>query len=149
MFENINKLEQELIHLKIEKETELRFTKKELEAKGKEINAKELLIAELKKELAEIRINAPLKLEEERKKRQSDNVHTILNPKQLTLFKMLSGSEKTYPEILETAHNNKLDIHDMSAMRVQVSRLNKKLQRETNYKIEKLQRNDIFYYRIG
>jgi len=108
-----------------------------------------LIITELKQELAEIKINAPANLEEERKRRQTENVHTILNSKQLELFKILSHGEKTYSEILETARNIKLDIHDMAALRVQISRLNRKLKQETNYKVERVQRKDQFYYRIS
>jgi len=96
LFENIQKLEEELRELKVEKETEKRINQRLIEEKGKEIKEKELLIAELKKELAEIKINAPAKLEEERKRRQSENVHSILNLKQLELFKILSQGEKTY-----------------------------------------------------
>ena len=133
----------------MEKETELRITKKQLEDKGNEIKAKELIISELKKEIVEIRINAPLKIEEEKKKRQSEHVHTILNPKQLRLFKILSQGEKAYSEILESARISKLDIRDMPSLRVQISRLNGKLKKETNYRVERIQRNDCFYYRIG
>jgi len=149
LFENIQKLEQELMDLKVEKNTELKFTKQLLEVSEKKMKEKELLIAELKQELSEIKINAPAKLEEERKRMQSENVHTILNPKQLRLFKMLSHGEKTYSEILESARNIKLDIRDMATLRVQISRLNRKLQQETNFKIERIQRNDQFYYKIG
>ena len=56
LFENIQKLEQELINLKVEKNTELKFTRQLLEVNEKKVNEKELLIAELKKELAEIRM---------------------------------------------------------------------------------------------
>jgi hypothetical protein len=149
LFENIQKLEQELIQLKVEKETELRFNQQLLQDQERTIKEKELLISELKKELAEIKINAPAKLEAERRKRQSENVHTILSPKQLELFRLLSQEEKSYTELLETARINKLDIHDMPALRVQISRLNKKLQQETTYKIEKVQKNDVFYYRVS
>ena len=149
LFETIQKLEDELKEISIAKETEIRISHRLLEDSNKEIKEKELLITELKQELAEIKINAPAKFEEERKRRQSDNVHTILNPKQLELFKMLSQGEKTYSEILESARNCKLDIHDMAALRVQISRLNRKLKQETNYKIERLQRKDQFYYMIG
>ena len=149
LFENIQKLEQELIQLKIEKETELRFNQQLLEDKEKAIKDKELLISELKKELAEIKINAPAKLEAERRKRQSENVHTILSPKQLELFKMLSQGEKSYAELFETARINKLDIHDMAALRVQISRLNRKLRLETNFKVERTLRNEVYYYKIG
>ena len=83
LFETIKKLEEELKEFKVEKETEIRFTRQLLEVSEKKIKEKELLISELKQELAEIKINAPAKLEEERKRRQSENVHTILNPKQL------------------------------------------------------------------
>jgi len=149
LFENIQKLEQELIDFKVEKNTELKFTKQLLEVSEKKMKEKELLIAELKQELSEIKINAPAKLEEERKRRQSENVHTLLNPKQLGLFKMLSQDEKTYSEILESARNSKLDIRDMPTLRVQISRLNGKLKKETTYKVERMQRSDCFYYRIG
>ena len=149
LFETIQKLEEELKETKVEKETEIRFTKQLLEIGEKKIKEEELIIAELKKELAEIKINAPAKLEEERKKRQSENVHTILNPKQLELFKILSQGEKTYSEVLESARNIKLDIHDIAALRVQISRLNRKLKQETNFKVDRVQRNDCFYYRIG
>ena len=149
LFENIQKLEQEIMDLKVEKNNELKFTRQLLEVNEKKVNEKELLIAELKKELAEIRINAPAKLEEERKRRQSEIVHTILNPKQLELFKILSQGEKTYSETLKSARDMKLDIHDMAALRVQISRLNRKLKQETNYKIERIQIKDQFYYKIG
>ena len=137
------------MEFKVEKETELRLTQRQLENNAKNIKEKELLISELKKEIAEIRINAPLKIEEERKKRQSENVQTILNPKQLTLFKILSEGEKNYSEILETARINKLDIRDMPSLRVQISRLRKKLELETVYKIERIQKNEILYFRVS
>ena len=149
LFETIQKLEEELKEFKVEKETEIRLSHKVLEEKERKIQEKELLITYLRKELAEIKINAPAKLEEERKRRQSENVHTILNPKQLKLFKILSQEEKTYSEILESARNIKLDINDMAALRVQISRLNRKLKQETNFKVERVQRNSEFYYRIG
>ena len=149
MFETIQKLEKELKEFKIEKETEIRFTRQLLEIGEKKLKEKELIITELKQELAEIKINAPAKLEEERKRRQTENVHTILNPKQLELFKILSQGEKTYSEILESARSRKLDIHDMPALRVQISRLNRKLRQETNFKVERVQRNDQFYYRVS
>ena len=149
LFETIQKLEEELKEFKVEKETEIRFTRQLLEIGEKKLKEKELLIAELKKELAEIKINAPAKLEEDRKRRQTENVHTILNQKQLELFKILSKEEKTYSEILESASNIKLNIHDMSALRVQISRLNRKLKQETNFKVERMQRNSEFYYKIG
>ena len=149
LFETIQKLEEELKEFKVEKETEIKFTRQLLKIGERKMKEKELLIAELKKELAEIKINAPAKLEEERKRRQSENVHTILNPKQLELFKILSQGEKTYSETLESARNIKLDIHDMAALRVQISRLNSKLKQETTFKVERIQRNDCFYYRIG
>jgi cob(I)alamin adenosyltransferase len=149
LFENIQKLEQEIMDLKVEKNTELKFTRQLLEVNEKKIKERELLIDELKKELSEIKVNAPAKLEEERKRKQSENVHTILNPKQLDLFKILSQGEKTYLETLESARNSKLDIRDMATLRVQISRLNRKLRQETHFKVERIQRNDCFYYKIG
>jgi hypothetical protein len=149
LFETIDKLETELREISVEKETEIRFTKQLLEVSEKQIKEKELPISSLKHVRAYIKINAPAKLEEERKRRQSENVHTILNPKQLELFKMLSQGEKTYSEILESARNIKLDIHDMAALRVQISRLNRKLKKETNFRVERVQRNNDFFYRIS
>jgi hypothetical protein len=67
----------------------------------------------------------------------------------LELFKILSQGEKTYAEILESARNIKLDIHDMAALRVQISRLNRKLRQETNFKVERVQRKSEFYYQIA
>jgi hypothetical protein len=149
LFENIQKLEEELKEIRVLKEAETRISHRLLEDSNKEIKEKELLITELRQELAEIKINAPAKLEAERKKRQSENVHTILNSKQLELFKMLSQGEKTYSEVLESARNSRLDINDMAALRVQISRLNRKLKQETNYKIERVQIKDQFYYKVG
>jgi hypothetical protein len=65
------------------------------------------------------------------------------------LYKILSQGEKTYAEILESARNIKLDIHDMAALRVQISRLNRKLRQETNFRVERVQRDEQFYYRVG
>jgi hypothetical protein len=149
LFENIQKLEEELKGIRIAKETEIRFSHCVLEEKERKIQEKELLITELRKELAEIKINAPAKFEEERKRRQSENVHSILNPKQLGLFKILSQGETTYSELLETARNSKLDIRDMASLRVQLSRLSRKLRQETTFKVERIQRNNQFYYKIG
>ena len=149
LYDTIYKLEEELKEIRVLKEAETKISHRLLEDKNQEIIEKELVIAELKKELTEIKINAPLKLEAERKRKQSENVHTILNPKQLALFKMLSQGEKTYSEILESARNSKFNIHDMAALRVQISRLNRKLKQETNFKVERIQRNDCFYYKIG
>jgi hypothetical protein len=149
LFENIQKLEEELKEIRVAKETEIRISHRVIEEKERKIQEKELLIEELRKELAEIKINAPVKIEEERKRRQSENVHTILNPKQLELFKILNQGEKTYSEILESARNIKLDIHDMAALRVQISRLNSKLRKDTTYKVERIQRNNCFYYSIA
>jgi len=61
---------------------------------------------------------------------------------------MLSQGEKSYAEILESARNIKLDIRDMDALRVQISRLNRKLRQETNFRVERVQRNEQFYYRV-
>ncbi len=148
LFENIQKLEQEIISLRIEKESELRYTQRLLNDRETEIRQKENTIAELKKELTEITLNAPAKLEADRKKRQSENIHTILNPKQLGLFKILSQGEKNYTQILESAHNSRLDVRDIPALRVQLSRLNRKLTQESVYAIDKIQRPDGCYFTI-
>jgi len=50
LFETIQKLEEELKNFKVEKETEIRFTRQLLEIGEKKIKEKELLITELKKE---------------------------------------------------------------------------------------------------
>ena len=149
LFENIYRLEQEMMKIKIEKETQLRLTQHLLDEREKEIKEKELLIAEITNELTEIRINAPAKIEAERKKRQSENIHSLLNPKQMELFQILCQGEKNYTEIFETVRNRKLDIRDMATLRVQMSRLNKKLEQETLYKIDRIPRNNIYYFRVG
>ena len=148
LFENIQNLEQALMQLRIEKETQLGITQQLLKNQESKIKEKEILIDELKKELAEIKINAPAKLEAEKKKRQSENIHNLLNPKQLELFKILCEGEKNYSELLATSCNRNLDIRDMSTLRVQMSRLNKKLEKETLYKIERIPRNNVYYFRI-
>ena len=58
LFENIQKLEEELKEIRIAKETEIRLSHRVLEEKERKIQEKELLIMELRKELAEIKINA-------------------------------------------------------------------------------------------
>lgn len=148
LFESIQNLEQALMQLKIEKETQLGITQQLLKDRESEIKEKEILIDELKKELTEIKINAPAKLDAEKKKQQSENIHALLNPKQLELFKIMCEGQKSYTELLATSCNRNLDIRDMSTLRVQMSRLNKKLEQETLYKIERIPRNNIYYFRI-
>jgi hypothetical protein len=133
-------LEQAPTQLKVEKDTESQITQQLLEDKERVIKEKELLISKLKKQLAEIKTNAPAKLEAECRKRQSENVHSILSPEQLELFRLLSHDEKSYAEILETACINKLDIHDMPFLRVQISRLNKNFSRQLIIRLRECKR---------
>jgi DNA-directed RNA polymerase alpha subunit len=120
-----------------------------LENREREINEKSLLIDELKRELAEIKINPYEMLDEARRKKQSENIHAVLKPKQYELFKILSQGEKGYEEILETVQSKNLDIRDMAALRLQISRLDKKLKQDTIYKIERIRRNKALYFRIN
>jgi DNA-binding NarL/FixJ family response regulator len=120
-----------------------------LEEREREIQEKTLLIEELKKALAEIKENPAIILEEERKKRQSENIHTLLNPKQFELFKTLREEERSYNEIFEIASRKKLAIRDMHALRLQLSRLDKKLKQETNFKITRIRRDRVLYFTIA
>ena len=120
-----------------------------LEEREKELREKSLLVSELKKELIEIKENPAAMLEQERRKKQSENIHTLLKPKQLELFKILRQGEKNYEEIFNEVCNKKLNIHDMHALRLLISRLNKKLRQETNFKIERTLRDKIFYFKIS
>ena len=120
-----------------------------LEERENELREKSLLISELKKELIEIKENPTTMLEQERRKKQSENIHTLLKPKQLELFKILRQGEKNYEEIFNEVCNKKLSIHDMHALRLLISRLNKKLRQETNFKIERTLRDKIFYFKIS
>ncbi len=120
-----------------------------LEERENELREKSLLISELKKELIEIKENPAAMLEQERRKKQSENIHTLLKPKQLELFKILRQGEKNYEEIFNEVCNKKLNIHDMHALRLLISRLNKKLRQETNFKIERTLRDKIFYFKIS
>lgn len=119
-----------------------------LENREREIKEKSLLIDELKRELAKIKINPSEMLDEARRKKQSENVHAVLKQKQYELFKILSQGEKGYEEILETVQSKNLDIRDMAALRLQISRLDKKLKQDTIYKIERIRRNKALYFRI-
>jgi len=120
-----------------------------LESREREIQERSLLIEELKKALAEIKENPARMLEEERKKRQSENIHTLLNTKQLELFKILRKEERSYNEIFEIASSKKLAIRDMHALRLQLSRLDQKLKKETNFKITRIRRDRVLYFTIA
>ena len=120
-----------------------------LEERENALREKSLLIGELKKELIEIKENPAAMLEQERRKKQSENIHTLLKPKQFELFKMLRQGEKNYEEIFNEVCNKKLNIHDMHALRLLISRLNKKLRQETNFKIERTLRDKIFYFKVS
>jgi hypothetical protein len=120
-----------------------------LEEREREIEEKSLLIEELKKALAEIKENPAIMLEEERKKRQSENIHTLLNTKQLQLFNILREEERSYNEIFDIALSKKLAIRDMHALRLQLSRLDQKLKRETNFKIARIRRDRVLYFTIA
>jgi DNA-binding response OmpR family regulator len=120
-----------------------------LDEKEREIQEKSLLIEELKKSLAEIKENPVKILDQERKKRQSENIHTILNTKQLELFKILREEERSYNEIFDIASSKKLAIRDMHALRLQLSRLDKKLMQETNFKIVRRRRDTVLYFTIA
>lgn len=120
-----------------------------LEEREKEIQEKDQKLEELQKELSDIKNNPSALLEEERKKIQSDNIHEVLKPKQYELFNILAREEKTYDEILETVQNMDLNIRDLAALRLQMSRLNNRLQRDTIFKIERTRRDKHFYFKIS
>ena len=120
-----------------------------LEEREREIKEKSLLIEELKKALAEIKENPALIIEEERKKRQSENVDALLNTKQFELFKILREGERSYNEIFTIASGKKLGIRDLHALRLQLSRLDQKLKKETNFKIVRIRRDRVLYFTIA
>ncbi|MBW2554832.1 MAG: response regulator [Deltaproteobacteria bacterium] len=120
-----------------------------LEERENELREKSLLISELKKELIEIKANPAAMLEQERREKQSENIHTLLTPKQLELFKILRQGEKNYDEIFKEACSKNINIRDMHALRLLISRLNKKLRQETNFKIERTLKDKIFYFKIS
>jgi CheY-like chemotaxis protein len=122
---------------------------KMMEDKEREIGTKDSLIDQLKEELQEIKKNQQRLYDELRRKTQSERIHTLLKPKQLGLFKILSQSERNYDEILAAAQSERLNIRDLAALRLQISRLDKKLTQETNYKIEKIRRQGCLYLKIN
>lgn len=119
-----------------------------LEEKEQEIREKKLLIDELKRALAAIKENPAELLKQEKRKRQSKAIHTILKPKQLELFKLLREGEKNYTELFKIVSDKKLNIRDMDALRLQLSRLNAKLQEETTFKILKRRKDKTLYFSI-
>jgi DNA-binding NtrC family response regulator len=119
-----------------------------LDARERALQEKSLLIDELKEELLRIKKNSAAVLEQERRKKQSETIHTLLKPKQLELFKILNQKEKSYEEIFEETRSKKLNIRDLHALRLLISRLNKKLKRETVFRIERIRRFKTLYFKI-
>ncbi|MEI6126837.1 MAG: response regulator [Pseudomonadota bacterium] len=117
----------------------------EMEAQLRE---KDKLIAELQHELASILENPTVLLEQEQRKKQSEHLENILNPKQIELFNLLRGSEMSYEEIYGAAVQKGLDIRDMEALRLQLSRLNKKLEEETIFSFDRIRRDKVLYLTI-
>lgn len=119
-----------------------------LDKKERELREKSLLIEELKKRLVEMKDYPALVVEEERKKRQSKNIDALLNTKQLELFKLLREKELSYSDIFEIATSKELGIRDLHALRLQLSRLDHKLKRETHFKIARRRRDSVLYFTI-
>lgn len=119
-----------------------------LEERDRELKEKSLLIDELKKSLLKIKENPSEMLEQEKRIRQGQNIDKLLKPKQLALFKLLYGNEVSYPEMFNLASHRELNIRDLHALRLQISRLNKKLIEETNFRIQKVRRNKTCYLTI-
>jgi DNA-binding response OmpR family regulator len=119
-----------------------------LDDRERALQEKSLLIDELKEELLRIKKNSAAVLEQERRKKQSETIHTLLKPKQLELFKILNQKEKSYEEIFEETRSKKLNIRDLHALRLLISRLNKKLKRETVFRIERIRRFKTLYFKI-
>ncbi len=114
-----------------------------------QLEEKDRQIIRLQKELAEIKSNPALILEKEKKKKQSENVADVLNLKQYELYKILSQGEKNYNELLEAVKTKDIDINDLAALRLQLSRLSKRLEQETLYKVERIRRDKILYFKIS
>ena len=120
-----------------------------LEERERELKEKSLLIDKLKKELIAIKENPAALFEQERRKKQSENIHTLLRPKLLELFNILRQGEKNYDDIFQEALSRQLDIRDMYALRLLMSRLNKKLKQETNFQIKRIPRDKVVYFKIS
>ena len=122
---------------------------KVLDERERELKEKSLLIDELKKSLLKIKENPSELLEQERRIKQAKNINKLLKPKQLALFNLLYRNEVSYPEIFNLILHQQLDIRDMHALRLQISRLNRKLRKETTFKIEKVRKNKTCYLTIS
>lgn len=119
-----------------------------LDERERELREKSLLIDELKRALLALRENPSELLEEQKRRKQGSSIDRLLKPKQLALFNMLHRNELSYDEIFTSTINKKLNIKDMHALRLQISRLNKKLRKETNFSIHKVRRNKTTYFTI-
>ena len=82
-------------------------------------------------------------------KRYSADAKSVLSSKQFGLFEIMRQGEKTYEEIFELAQSKNLDISNIEALRVQIFRLNKKLEQETLFKIDRTRRNGILFFNIS
>jgi hypothetical protein len=83
------------------------------------------------------------------KKVRSEQINTFLNPKEMAMFNLLSTEEKTYDELLDEIKKIKLGIRDISALRLQVSRLAKKLEEKTIFRLNRFRRSKTLFLKVS
>ncbi|MFC1592163.1 response regulator [Thermodesulfobacteriota bacterium] len=138
-----------LVHADPEKEdTAVDILMKRLQDVENQLQQKEQNIAALTSQLAALKNNPALVLKNEKRGLQSDAIERILNNKQAVLFNALSAGEKSYAELLQTAREQKIDIRDMVALRLQISRLTKKIEENTHFRIQRIRRKKVLYLQV-
>ena len=113
------------------------------------LEEKDKIIERLKAELAEIKKDPGKQLETQEKKVRSEQINTFLNPKEMAMFNLLSTEEKTYDELLDEMKKINLGIRDISALRLQVSRLTKKLEEKTVFRLNRFRRAKTLFLKVS
>jgi len=112
------------------------------------LEEKDKVIAKLKEELAEIKRDPGKHVEMQEKKIRSEQINTFLNPKEMAMFNLLSTEERTYNDLLNEIKKIKPDIRDISALRLQISRLAKKLEEKTVFRLNRFRREKILFLKV-
>lgn len=115
----------------------------------KKLEEKDKIIEGLRKELSEIKNNPGKHLELENKKVRSEQLSTVLNSKEMALFNLLSHEERTYDDLFAEMEKSELGIRDISALRLQISRLAKKLEEKTIFRINRVRRLKTLFLKVG
>ena len=119
-----------------------------LEAMEAQIKERDVLIEKLQRELDEKAQYPAAVPHQEQKSKQGKSIAAILNQKQFGLFEILNTGEKDYQNIFNEAAGRDLGIRDMDALRLQLSRLSKKLEEETGFAVKRIRRNKVLYFTI-